>query len=62
MKGQAFNVGLSSANLTKRELAEKIKEHIFFGIRLSEGEDILCFGAEWLGTEDIYFFLENYND
>ena len=41
---------------------EKIKEHIFFGIRLSEGEDILCFGAEWLGTEDIYFFLENYND
>lgn len=28
MKGEAYNVGLSSANLTKRELAEKIKEHI----------------------------------
>ena len=28
MKGQAFNVGLSSANLTKRELAEKIKLHL----------------------------------
>ena len=26
MKGQPFNVGLSSANLTKRQLAEKIKE------------------------------------
>lgn len=26
--GQAFNVGLSSANLSKMELAEKIKEHI----------------------------------
>ncbi|HSW71860.1 MAG TPA: SDR family oxidoreductase, partial [Chlamydiales bacterium] len=28
MKGQAFNVGLSSANLSKRELAEKIKKYI----------------------------------
>lgn len=28
MKGQAFNVGLSSANLNKRELAEKIKQFV----------------------------------
>lgn len=28
MKGGAYNVGLSSANLTKRELAEKIKEYV----------------------------------
>lgn len=28
MKGEPYNVGLSSANLTKRELAEKIKEHV----------------------------------
>ena len=28
MKGQAFNVGLSSANLTKRQLCEKIKEQV----------------------------------
>ena len=28
MKGEPFNVGLSSANLTKRQLCEKIKEHI----------------------------------
>jgi nucleoside-diphosphate-sugar epimerase len=28
MKGQAFNVGLSSANLSKRELCEKIKKYI----------------------------------
>lgn len=27
-KGEVFNVGLSSANLTKKELVEKIKEHI----------------------------------
>jgi len=27
MKGQPFNVGLSAANLTKRQLAEKIKEY-----------------------------------
>lgn len=28
MKGQSYNLGLSSANLTKRQLAEKIKEYI----------------------------------
>jgi nucleoside-diphosphate-sugar epimerase len=28
MKGEPYNVGLSNANLSKRELAEKIKEHI----------------------------------
>ncbi len=28
MQGQPFNVGLSNANLTKRELAEKIKEFV----------------------------------
>lgn len=28
MKGQPFNVGLSSANLTKRELCEKIKHYV----------------------------------
>jgi nucleoside-diphosphate-sugar epimerase len=28
MKGRPFNVGLSSANLTKRQLAEKIREHV----------------------------------
>lgn len=28
MKGQAFNVGLSSANLSKRELCDQIKKHI----------------------------------
>ena len=28
MKGGPYNVGLSSANLTKRQLAEKIKEYI----------------------------------
>lgn len=28
MKGEAYNVGLSDANLSKRELCEKIKEHI----------------------------------
>lgn len=28
MKGQPFNVGLSSANITKRELCENIKEHV----------------------------------
>ncbi len=28
MKGQAFNVGLSTANLTKRQLAEKVKEYV----------------------------------
>ncbi len=28
MKGHPFNVGLSSANLTKRELCKKIKEYV----------------------------------
>ena len=28
MVGEAYNVGLSSANLTKRQLAEKVKEHL----------------------------------
>lgn len=28
MQGQPFNVGLSEANLTKRQLCEKIKEHL----------------------------------
>ncbi len=28
MKGQPYNVGLSSANLTKRQLCEKIKEYV----------------------------------
>ena len=28
MKGQAFNVGLSDANFTKRELCERIKRHV----------------------------------
>jgi len=28
MKGEAYNVGLSNANLSKRELCEKIKEHL----------------------------------
>ena len=28
MKGEAYNVGLSSANLTKRQLAEKIQEYV----------------------------------
>ena len=28
MKGEPYNVGLSSANLTKRELCEKIKEYV----------------------------------
>jgi nucleoside-diphosphate-sugar epimerase len=28
MLGEAYNLGLSSANLTKRQLAEKISEHL----------------------------------
>jgi nucleoside-diphosphate-sugar epimerase len=28
MKGEPYNVGLSSANLTKRQLCEKIKEYV----------------------------------
>lgn len=41
MKGEPFNVGLSSANLTKRQLAEKIKEHVpnFYIHSAAIGED-----------------------
>lgn len=41
MKGEPFNVGLSSANLTKRQLCEKIKEHVteFYIHSASVGED-----------------------
>ena len=41
MIGQSYNVGLSTANLTKRQLCEKIKEHLpKFYIHSSEiGED-----------------------
>lgn len=43
MKGQPYNVGLSSANLTKRELCEKIKEHIpdfyIHSARIGEDQD-----------------------
>ena len=41
MKGQAFNVGLSAANLTKRQLCEKIKEQVpdFFIYSAPVGED-----------------------
>lgn len=41
MKGQAYNVGLSTANLTKRQLCEKIKEHIpdFYIHSAAVGED-----------------------
>jgi nucleoside-diphosphate-sugar epimerase len=41
MKGEPFNVGLSSANLTKRQLCEKIKEHIpnFYIHTAPVGED-----------------------
>ncbi len=41
MKGQPFNLGLSSANLTKRQLCEKIKEHIpdFYIHSAAVGED-----------------------
>ena len=28
MKGEAYNVGLSDANLSKKELCKKIKEHL----------------------------------
>ena len=28
MKDQVYNVGLSNANITKRELADKIKQHL----------------------------------
>lgn len=41
MKGEPFNVGLSSANLTKRQLCEKIKEQVpdFYIYRAPIGED-----------------------
>ncbi|MBN2141101.1 MAG: NAD(P)-dependent oxidoreductase [Desulfovibrionaceae bacterium] len=41
MKGEPFNVGLSSANLTKRQLAEKIREHVpgFYIHSAAIGED-----------------------
>jgi nucleoside-diphosphate-sugar epimerase len=41
MQGEPYNVGLSSANLTKRQLCEKIKEHVpEFEIHTSsQGED-----------------------
>ncbi|MCH9634276.1 MAG: UDP-glucose 4-epimerase [Chlamydiae bacterium] len=41
MKGQAYNVGLSSANLSKRELCEKIQEYVpdFYFHSAAIGED-----------------------
>jgi nucleoside-diphosphate-sugar epimerase len=43
MKGEAYNVGLSSANLSKKELCEKIKEYIpdlyFHGAKIGEDPD-----------------------
>lgn len=41
MKGEPFNVGLSSANLTKRQLCEKIKEYVpdFYIQAAAIGED-----------------------
>ncbi|NGX35526.1 MAG: hypothetical protein K1000chlam1_00354, partial [Candidatus Anoxychlamydiales bacterium] len=41
MKGEAFNVGLSTANLSKRELVEKIKKYIpdFYIHSAKIGED-----------------------
>lgn len=41
MKGRAYNVGLSSANLTKRELCEKIREYVpgFMILSAPIGED-----------------------
>ena len=41
MKGEPFNVGLSSANLTKRQLCEKIREYVpeFYIHSASVGED-----------------------
>ena len=41
MKGEPYNVGLSSANLTKKELCEKISQHVpdFFVHSSPIGED-----------------------
>ena len=41
MKGKPYNVGLPDANLTKRQLCEKIKEHVpdFYFVEAEIGED-----------------------
>jgi nucleoside-diphosphate-sugar epimerase len=41
MKGQAYNVGLSDANLSKRELCEEIKRQVpdFYFVEAEIGED-----------------------
>jgi nucleoside-diphosphate-sugar epimerase len=41
MRGQAYNVGLSDANLSKAELCERIKKHIpgFVYLDAPVGED-----------------------
>ncbi|MBI3548545.1 MAG: NAD(P)-dependent oxidoreductase [Elusimicrobia bacterium] len=41
MKGQAYNVGLSDANLSKRELCEQIRKHVpdFYFTEAKVGED-----------------------
>ncbi len=41
MKGQAYNVGLSNANLSKKELCEKIQEHVkeFYFFESPIGQD-----------------------
>lgn len=41
MRGEAYNVGLSDANISKRELCEKIKEHVppFVFLEAPIGED-----------------------
>ena len=41
MKGQAYNVGLSDANLSKRELCEVIRKHVpeFYVVESAVGED-----------------------
>ena len=41
MKGEAYNVGLSNANISKNELCEKIKEHVpnFIYMEAPLGED-----------------------
>jgi nucleoside-diphosphate-sugar epimerase len=43
MKGNAFNVGLSDANLSKRELCERIQQHlpnfVFFESGIGEDPD-----------------------
>ena len=41
MKGEAYNVGLSDANLSKRELCEEIQKHVprFYFTEARVGED-----------------------